>query len=252
MQTIAIISRKGGVGKTATAHALGAGLHRRGYRVLFVDLDSQGNLSFSTGAAAGGPTSWDVLAGTADAEDAIAHTQGGDVMPASPSLAGADILITGRRKEYRLKDALQTVAGKYDFCVIDTPTTLGTLTTNALTAADGAIIPAQAEIFSLQGIALLRDTVDAVRRSCNPALKVYGILLTRFNARTVISRDMRDNLEQVAGALQTKVYRDAIRECAAVQEAQARRQAIYDYAPRRNASRDYAAFVDELLQDIGG
>lgn len=252
MQTIAILSRKGGVGKTATAHALGAGLKRRGYKVLFVDLDSQGNLTFSTGAAAGRANAYDLLTGAADAEDAITRTQQGDIITASPNLAGADIMITERRKEYRLKEALQEVAGNYDFCVIDTPTTLGILTANALTAANGVIIPAQAEIFSLQGLVLLRETVAAVKKSSNPALSVYGILLTRFNTRTVISRDMRENLEQVAAALKTKVYAEPIRECAAVPEAQARQQSVFEYAPRRNPAKDYNAFIDELLQDMGG
>lgn len=252
MQTIAVISRKGGVGKTATAHALGAGLARHGYRVLFVDLDSQGNLTYSVGADPGGVTAFEVLTGSADAEDAIDHAPGGDIVKASPNLAGADILITEARKEYRLKEALQGVAANYDFCVIDTPTTLGVLTTNALTAAGGVIIPTQAEIFSLQGLVLLRETVAAVKKRANPALRVYGILLTRFNGRTVISRDMRENMEAAAAALKTKVYAQPIRECSAVQEAQSDRQDIFSYAPRRNAAADYNAFVDELLQDIGG
>lgn len=252
MQTIAILSRKGGVGKTATAHALGAGLNRRAFRVLFVDLDSQGNLTDSTGAAAGGANAYDLLTGAADPEDAITHTKDGDIIPASPNLAGADMMITERRKEYRLKEALQKVAGNYDFCVIDTPTTLGVLTTNALTAADGAIIPTEAAIYSLKGLALLRETVAAVKRYSNPSLSVYGILLTRFNGRTVISRDMRENMERAAAALKTKVYAEPIRECSAVQEAAALQQSIFDYAPRRNAAKDYNAFIDELLKDIGG
>lgn len=252
MRVIAIVNRRGGVGKTATAHALGAGLYRRGYRVLFVDLDSQTNLTFDAGATAGGFTAFDLLTGRVDLADTIQHTPGGDIVPGSPNLAGADLVITETGKEYRLKEALQEAAASYDFCVIDTPPALGILTTNALTAADGAIIPAQAEIHSLQGIGLLRETVTAVKKYCNPSLSVYGILLTRYNGRAVISRDMRENLEAAAAQLQTKVFKEPVRECVAIKEAQACRQDIFTYAPRSNAAKDYSAFIDELLQDIGG
>lgn len=251
MQTIAIVNRRGGVGKTATAHALGAGLKQRGFRVLFVDLDSQTNLTFDTGATGSRYTSFDLLQGRIDAQEAITRTAQGDTIPASANLAAADLIITETGKEYRLKEALQEIAGKYDFCIIDTPPALGILTTNALTAADGAIIPAQAEIHSLQGIGLLHETINAVKKYCNPGLTVYGILLTRYNARAIISRDMRENLEALASSIGTKLYSTPIRECGAIKEAQARQQDIFSYAPRSNAAKDYSALVDELLQDAG-
>lgn len=252
MKVITVLNQKGGIGKTTTAHTIGAGLKSRGFRVLFADLDRQGNLTYSTGAAAGGLNAFDLLTGAADAGDAITHAPGGDIIKASPDLAAADILITGRRKEYRLKDALQEVAGDYDFCVIDTPTTLGIITMNALTAADGAIIPTQAAIFDLQGIALLRDTVNAVKRSSNPGLTVYGILITGFDGRTVLGRDMREAMEAAAGALSTRVFATPVRRCNAIPEAQTRQQDIFSYKRRSNAAQDYNAVIDELLQIIGG
>lgn len=247
MHIIAILNRRGGAGKTATAHAFAAGLQRRGYSVLIVDLDSQGNLTFDTGAAEGGLTAFDVLTGRAKIADAIQHTASGDIVPGSPQLAAADLVITEAGKEYRLKEALKETAAAYDYCVIDTPPALGILTTNALTAADRAIIPAQAEIHSLQGIRLLRDTVAAVRRKANPALRIDGILLTRYKGRAILSQNMRRSLEAAAAHLQTKVYAQPIRECISIPEAQARQKDIFSYAPRSKAAADYSDFVNEFL-----
>lgn len=248
MQTIAIVNRRGGVGKTVTAHAIGAGLKRRGYKVLFVDLDSQGNLTFDAATDGTRLNAFDVLADPAKARAAVV----GDMIPGGQELSAADVRFMETGKEYRLKEALQQLAGSYDFCVIDTPPALGILTTNALTAADGVIIPAQAEIHSLQGISLLYETISTVKKYCNAALKVYGIVLTRYNARTNVSRDMREALEENAALMGTKVYSAPIRQCTAIQEAQAMQQDVFEYAPRSNAAKDYDALIDELLQDIGG
>ena len=167
-ETIAIVNRRGGVGKTATAHAIGAGLALRGYKTLFIDLDSQCNLTFDVGAKTAPLTSMEVLSGTATAQEAIQHTQGGDIIPASPSLAVADTTLEGTGKEYRLKEALEPIAGEYDYIIIDTPPALGVLTVNALTACNSAIIPAQAEVHSLQGIGLLYEAIRAVKKYTNP------------------------------------------------------------------------------------
>ena len=248
MKTIAIVNRRGGVGKTCTAHAIGAGLTLRGYKTLFIDLDSQTNLTFDVGAKPGPLTSMEVLSGTATAQEAIQHTEGGDIIPASPSLAVADTAIDGTGKEYRLREALELVAGEYDYCIVDTPPALGVLTTNALTACDSAIIPAQAEVHSLQGIGLLYEAIQAVQKYTNPGIKVEGILLTRYKGRAILSKDMRANLEETASQLNTKVFEQPIRECIALQEAQAMQKDIYSYAPKSNATEDYTALIEEILR----
>ena len=245
-QIIAIVNRRGGVGKTVTAHAIGAGLARRGHSTLFLDLDSQCNLSYDIGGNTEAVTSMDVLRGTAPALKAIQHTEGGDIIPASPDLAVADTELTGKRKEYRLKEALAPLAGKYDYIVIDTPPALGVLTINALTACNSVIIPAQAEVHSIQGIGLLYEAIRAVQRYTNPALTVKGILITRYNGRAVLSRDMKSNLEDLARELGTKVFSTPIRECVAIKEAQATQTDIYTYSPRSNATEDYKALINEL------
>ena len=248
MKIIAVVSRKGGVGKTATAHALGAGLIKRGKKVLYVDLDSQTNLSYAVGAAPGGANALDLLTGACNIIESIQHTKQGDIIRGCEQLAGADILLTDTGKEYRLKEALTPIKGRYDYIIIDTPAALGTLTVNALTAADLAIIPVQAEIFSLQGIGLLKETIDSVKKYCNKSLKVKGILVTRYKSRATLSQDMLENLEKAAKELKTKVFNTPVRECISIAEAQAMKQDIFTYAPRSNGAKDYDAFIEEFLE----
>lgn len=247
-EIISIINRKGGVGKTATAHALGAGLSLKGFKVLYIDLDSQCNLTYSVGARSNGLTSMELLTGTATAEEAIQHTEQGDIIPASPSLSGADQTITKTGKEHRLEEALKPLKSKYDYIVIDTPPALGILTVNALTASNSAIIPAEADTHSLQGIGLLQEEIEAVQAYCNKELTVKGILITRYSGRAVLSRDMKDNLETVAKQFNSKVFSIPVRECIAIKEAYTVQQDIYSYAPKSNASTDYKAFIEEVLQ----
>lgn len=248
MKTIAIINQKGGVGKSTTASQLASGLSLKGYRTLSVDLDAQGNLSYTAGARTDGATALGVLTGEVKTEDAIQHTQSGDIIPANKALAGADAFIADTGKEYRLKEALESVSGSYDFCIIDTPPALGILTINALTACNSVIIPAQADIYSLQGIEQLAETMKPVKKYCNPALAIEGILLTRYSPRSVLSRDIADLAEQLAEKLGTKLFKATIREAIAVKEAQISQQSLFAYAPKAKVTEDYNAFVEEVLR----
>jgi chromosome partitioning protein len=247
-EAFAIINQKGGVGKSTTAHALGAGLSFKGFRVLFVDLDAQANLTHTLSIKPGGPISMDVLMREATAPQAIVHGERWDCIPAAPALSGADMTLNVTGKEYRLREALEPIAGNYDYIVIDTPPALGILAVNALTACTGVIIPAQADIYSLQGIGHLYGTIETVRKYCNPNLHIKGILLTRYNPRSILTRDITDMIEQTAKELNTIVYKTAIREAIAIKEAQARQRDIFDYAPKGNATEDYRRFVEEVLE----
>ncbi len=246
MEVIAVVNRKGGVGKTATAQALGAGLIKKKKKVLYIDLDSQTNLSYGLGADTAGLNSMDVLTGEATAKEAIQNTPQGDTIPATEALAGADAIIDGTGKEYRLKEAINGL--QYDYIIIDTPAQLGTLTVNALTAATSVIIPVQAEVYSLQGIGQLNKTIEAVKKYCNKDLYIRGILITRYNARAVISKDMQTNLQEAAEQLNTRLYSVPIRECVAIKEAQASQTDIFSYSPRSNAAKDYTAFIKEFMK----
>lgn len=248
---ITIANRRGGAGKTATAHALAAGLRKNRYNVLLIDLDSQGNLTFDTGAPfpirSG---ALDVLTGEAAALDAIIKTEAGDLLPATGALAAADTMI---KSEYTLKkilDGLKDDGGTplYDVVLIDTPPALGSLTVNALTASDGVIIAAQPEIHSFHGALLLRDTVQTVRKYSNPALSIYAFMITQYK-RTILSRDMLANFEHLAKEEKARCF--TVRDCNAVKEAQAVKSDIFSYAPKSKAAADYAALVDYAIELYG-
>ena len=250
MKIISAVNHKGGVGKSTTVISLSAGLARKGFKVLCVDLDAQCNLSSSICAELYGikeSNIMHVLYGKTPAAEAIQHTAQGDIIVGSPSMSGADMVISSTGKEYRLKEALQALEA-YDYIVIDTPPALGILTVNALAASTGCIIPAQADVYSLQGIAQLFETIQAVKKYCNPTLTVMGILITRYS-RLVIGREIAEMLHDTAIRLNTKLYSSKIRECAAIKESQAVKNNIFDYAPKSNAALDYEAFVAELLME---
>ena len=246
---IAVINQKGGVGKSTTAFSLGKAFAVKGFKVLFIDLDSQGNLSYTMNVQNTNLTSLELLIGKIKAGKAIQHTKQGDIIAGSPSLAIADSIILESGKEYRLKKALAEVTSNYDYIIMDTPPALGILAVNALTACTGAIIPAQADIYSLQGINQLYKTISAVQEYSNPDLKVMGILLTRYNPRTVISRDVADMLDKTAKHFQTKLYKTTIRECTAIKESQIKQTDIFKYAPNSNAAVDYKNLAGEIIRD---
>ena len=256
---IAIANQKGGVGKTTTAAALTDGLKQRGFTTLLVDLDAQGNLTYTAGANTDGLTSLDCIHGKASASQAIQKTAFGDFIASSPFLAVNDMYSTETGKDgnprikygahKKLKDALEPVRGNYDFIIIDCPPALGTLTTNALVAADSVIITAQADIYSLQGIGQLYKTIGEAQTQ-NKGLKIAGILLTRHSWRAILSRDLAELIAETAAMIKTKVYKAKIREGIAVKEAQASGQSVITYSPKSNQTKDYNDFIDEFLKDI--
>lgn len=248
-EIIAVSNQKGGVGKSTTVNALGAGLSLNGYKVLSVDLDAQGNLSYSMGASNYTLSSLDILTGRATAKEAIVETGQGDLIPASTALASADALITETGKEYRLKEALEPLKGDYDYILLDTPPALGILTVNALTACNSVIVPVQADIYSLQGIGQLSQTIATVKKYCNPDLSIKGILATRYKGRAILTKDMTELLENTASQLHTRLFDTRIRDTIAIPEAQASQQDIFTYSPRSNAAADYTAFIKEVLEE---
>lgn len=249
MKTYAIINQKGGVGKSTTALAIGAGLKIKGCSVLYIDLDAQGNLSYTLGATTQGYNAMGVLQRPETAAQEVQHLPQGDIIASSPALAGADTILAETGKEFRLKEALENLSTNYDYCIIDTPPALGILTINALTACNGVIIPAQADIYSLQGISQLGNTLQTVKKYCNSSLAVLGIVLTRYNTRSIISKEVTELIEKVAEELGTKLYKTKIKECTALKEAQAVKQDIFNYAPKSNAAADYKALVNEILEE---
>ena len=247
MEIIAITNQKGGVGKSTTSLNLGRGLQKRGYNVLYIDLDSQQNLSYTMEANSSMPTSYELLKEEVGLKDSIQTTVSGDLIAASAQLANSnrDIIKTNV-----LKNSLESEKLDYDFVIIDSPPALSILTINALTAANRVIIPAQADIYSLQAISQLYSTIESVQRNANRDLVIAGILLTRYNNRAILSKDLTELINKTAQKIQTKVYRSRVREAIAIKESQAMQTDIFTYAPSSKVAKDYDDFIEELLLDI--
>lgn len=241
-----IINQKGGVGKTSTAAALAAGLNASRHKTLAVDADAQCSLTYIMGADAERGI-YEAMTGT-DAAQLILHTEQGDILPSTPALIGADLEFTKTGREYIFRDLLEPIQGKYSHIVIDCPPQLGIMAVNALTASDDVIIPMGADILSLQGLGQLCDTINTVKKYCNPRLKIAGLLITRFSKRAVLSRDFAEVIEAQAKALQTTVYKTQIREGIAVKESQTMRTSLYQSHPKANPTADYKSFVKEYLK----
>lgn len=249
MKTIAMMNRKGGTGKTTSTYNLAAYLRAAGKRVLLIDLDSQRNLTYIAGALDADITADNVLgiSETITALEAI-DSAGQDIISASPALSIADRVLQGVGTEYRLKESLEPIQGIYDYCIVDTPPQLGSIVANALTAADEVIITATPDALSVQGIAQLKTMIESVQKYSNKALSINGILVTRYQ-RSNLSKAIREDIEQIATLMHTKVYQSYIRECTAIREAQTSHEDIFTYAPRSNGAKDYASFGKEFLQD---
>ena len=246
MDIIAIANQKGGAGKTSTAAALWYWLNSHGKPTLAIDLDAQANLTYTAGASMEGLSIFHVLQGQ-NINKAIQTVTGGDIIPASYELNGADIALSGKPKA--LKTALSKLSKQYEYVILDTEPHLGALSVNALTAAHRVIIPTQADIFSLQGIKQIWRNIKEIRqRGLNPSLKVDGLLITRYSNRATLSKEMRELLETTARKMETKVYQATIREAVAVKESQVCKTSVFDMTPPSKVIADYEAFISEVLK----
>jgi chromosome partitioning protein len=238
--TIAVLSQKGGTGKTTSVRTLTDVFRRIGFDVLAVDLDPQGNLSdyFDVDPAAA-PTIADVLTGRAPATQSV-HD---DVIPANLSLAEAELALAGKMgRELTLKRALKPLRDSYDFILLDCPPTLGLLTVNALVAADHALLTTEAQYFALQGVEQALEVIELARDGLNPDLGWLGVVFNIADMRTRHSRDAYDSLREHVGR---KLLSSTIRQSIAYAEAAERAVSILDHRPDLGA--DYLALADELL-----
>lgn len=245
-KVITFTNQKGGVGKTTTTAAFGGAFVAKGKKVLAIDLDPQGNLSFSLGADDEGYTIHDVLLGKIPIHEAIQTTKNCDVIPSNILLSGLELELSTVGREYVLKEKLAPIMKFYDYIVIDTPPALNILTINSYTACNDLIIPMTPEILSLQGIAQLKDTIIAVKKYYNKSLNLRGILLTKYNERMLLTKEVEELASIVAKQLGSEVLNTKISISVAVAEAPAHKMSIVKYAPRVKASRDYVKAVDEL------
>lgn len=247
MKIYSITNQKGGVGKSTTAQALAAGMAKAGKKVLVIDLDAQGNTSYSMAADMTKPNVYDLMKYRHTLQECIQPTAIDNlfIIAGGQDLVSIETELTTTGKEYRLKELIGKA--KFDAVVIDTPPAICTLTSNALTACDYVVIPSQANIYTIEGIKNLADNIATIRKYTNPKIKIAGILLTRHNGRSTIVKACLNALQQLAANIGTKVFATAIPEAIAVQEAQTRKTNIFDYAPKNKATIAYKAFMDELL-----
>lgn len=249
MRIIAISNQKGGVGKTTTAQALCAGLASRGFKVLGIDLDPQGNFSVACGADNKEyVTIRDVLYRSVVIGDAIQSVSGGyDVVPSNIMLATAEQQLIQTGKEFRLRESLEAVADQYDYVIIDTPPSLGVLTVNAFTACDSVIIPTTADYFATAGIFELSESIKEIKKYCNPRMKIAGILFTRFNGRIKIAQEIEQIAQELSEHIKVPIFSTKIRSSVAIMEAQARSKDIFDHAGTSPVAEDYTQFINEFL-----
>lgn len=251
MKVITVANQKGGVAKTTTTASFGYELAKRGFGVLLIDLDPQGDLTYYFNCETDDDTKtmYDVLCGTEDINFVLKQIN--DRLFIAPSdllLAGAEQEMNKTGKEYRLKESLEKLNKNYDYIIIDTPPALGILTVNAFTAADEIIIPSNAGVFSTKAFVQLANTMQGVKKYFNPNLCIGGILITRYNPQTKISKAIRDMAEKMASQLSTKVFNTYIRTTIAVEEAQYEQVVIDDYSKTATVTQDYKSFVDEYLK----
>lgn len=248
---ITVTNQKGGVGKTTTCSALISGLTSRKKRVLGIDLDPQGNLGFSLGVdIETGDTIYEVLKGLTPITRVIRKTEYGDILPSNILLSSAELEFNQPGREYMLREAIQDIENQYDYIIIDTPPALNILTVNAYVASNSLLIPMVPEILSLLGISQLKNTIDSVRKFFNSNLRVIGVLLTKYNKRLNLTREVEEMTEEIARQLGTSVMNMQIRNSIAMAEAPAHGESPLSYAPYCNAALDYKRLVEKIYNSL--
>lgn len=244
---IVVANQKGGVGKTTTAVNLAAALHDAGKRVLLVDFDPQGNATSGFGVDKNAaPSVYDVIIGDSPCEKAIVTTPYGDLLPSNKALAGAAIeLVDMERREFLLSHALDTVAERYDFMLIDCPPSLELLTLNGIVAAQSVLIPVQCEYYALEGLSDLMSTLRLVKRRLNPEIGVEGVLLTMYNGRTNLSIQVA---EEVKRHFKGQVYATVIPRNTRLAEAPSHGKPVMAYDKWSKGAEAYQALAAELLE----
>jgi len=250
---IAITNQKGGVGKTTTAINLAAALATKGLRTLLVDLDPQGNSSMSfLDVREIQHSIYDALVESdLNAADVIVPVEKAPnlfIAPATIALAKIEAKLVGEiDSHYRLKDQLDQVHPDYDYIIIDTPPTLGVITVNALVAATHVMIPIQASYFALEGTDDLLETVDKIKMRANPQLQILGALITLFDKRTLLAKDIHEQIEHVFG---DKVFDTVISKSVRLEESPAYRESIFSFAPKSSGAYEYYRLSEEVVARV--
>jgi len=249
MKIIALANQKGGCGKSTSTVNIGAGLSMLGKKVLVVDIDPQAHLTYSLGLAAHEmeKTVYELLKGEAKVKEVIQERGSLKVIPANLNLSGAEIELSGMAgREFLLKEALEEVAEKFDYILIDCPPSLGLLTLNALTTAHEVYIPLQSEFLALQGMSKLIQTVEIVQKRLNRYLKITGIIAIRYDARKKLNKEVVEKIKEYFGT--EKLFKTMIRDNISLAEAPGFGQTIFEYKPESYGAVDYKNLCKEILE----
>lgn len=248
MRVITFINQKGGTGKTTTTIGIGAALALKGYKVLLIDIDPQGNLTTSLGfnIEATEPTVYEVLKGDVNINDAIKNKGRYDVLPTDIRLSGADIELSSvPGREMILKEAIGQLTTKYDYILIDCPPALSVITLMGLTASNSVIIPVQAQYLALNGMAQLVNTIQLVKKRMNPSIDIAGVVITMYDNRKTLDKTVVENIKQ---SFNDKLLSTYISNNVSLAEAPAYGVDIYEYAPKSTGAQQYAELTSELLE----
>ncbi len=250
MPTLAIANQKGGVGKTTTVINLGAYLGALGARVLLIDCDPQANTTSGLGLRPDGGGLYDVLAVGDPLVDAIVSTgtPGVDLLPATPDLAAAEVeLLDTDAPDGLLRAALEPALDRYDFVLLDCPPSLGVLTLNALVAADAVLVPVQCEYLALEGLARLMNTLDRIRATANPRLRIFGLVMTMYDGRTTLSQQVA---EEVRRHYPTLIFNAVIPRSVRLGEAPSFGTPILQYDPQSRGALAYRDLAQEVAARV--
>lgn len=245
---ISIVNHKGGTGKTTTTLNLGAALAKRGSRVLLVDLDAQGNLSYSLGAADATHTLSDVLFEEASLTDVLVTCEDMHLLPGNMKLADVELALSKIEDRYTiLTNILRPVTADYDFILVDCPPSLSLLTANALCASQGIIIPLQLEVLSVRGLDLMLQSVTKVQQSLNPALHILGVLPVLVDKRKNLNAEI---VSYIQDNYKLKIFDTYIRANVKASEAPSFGASVIQYAPASTSAQDYISFAAEFVRTI--